>query len=164
MDRTQQFRSNRFAARYDNQQPMRSTTKRWGYLIPLVAIVWFVAAVWRADYVSNLPVSDAERLISQAPEFHRYARLIRVGSIYQGKDSMKRRADGNFSFNYLDRPGNSPAISGRAAFFYSRGAWYLGDFDYGCPDDCHSVQVYIEPEDHSNALREYLRFVFFVPN
>jgi len=124
--------------------------------------VWFVAAVWRADYVSNLPPSDAGRLISQAPEFNRYARLVRVESLYQGKDSMKRSADGQFTFYQL--ASGSPVISARVHFSYWRGAWHLSNFDYGCPGNCQFVQVYNDPVDDSNTFLRLLRFIFFLPD
>jgi hypothetical protein len=76
---------------------------------------------------------------------------------------MKRASYGQFTFRYLDAPGDARAISARAHFGYWRGAWHLSDFDYLCPSDCHFVDVYKEPVDESNGFLEMLRVVFFQP-
>jgi len=66
-------------------KPMLSAIRRSGCLVPILMFMWFVAAAWRANYVSSLPVTEAERLISQAPEFGRDPRLVRVESVRQGE-------------------------------------------------------------------------------
>jgi len=136
---------------------MLSAIRHSGCLIPILMFVCFVAAAWRANYVSKLPVTEAERLISKAPEFGRYARLFRVESVHPGQGSLKRSADGQFYFNYLDAPSRSPVISARVHFAYWRGAWHLSNVDYGCPGDCHSVHVYNDPRP-SAISREQLIF------
>jgi hypothetical protein len=133
-------------------------------LIPLIVVVWLVVAVWRADYVPSLPVTQAERLIRQAPEFRNYARLIQVASVMQGNNSMKRRANGLFRFQYLKAPLDATEIVGDAEFGFWRGVWHLTAFRYGCPGDCHSVTVYNEPVDNSSLTLAWLRFMFFQPD
>ena len=102
--------------------------------------------------IPDLTVSDASILISRAPEFNRYARLLNVRSILHLKDSMDSVSYGLFTFVYLNSAPDAPPIKGWADFRYWDGKWHLNQFDYGCDHsgldpamratDCHSVNVY----------------------
>ena len=138
--------------------------RRKGCLIPLIAVVWLAVAIWRAEYVPGLPVTEAERLVRQAPEFRTYARLIQVESVMLGKKSLKRSAGGRFRFQYLNAPPDAAEMVADVEFGYWRGVWHLAEFRYGCPSDCHFVRVYNEPVDNSNLILLWLRFLFLQPD
>lgn len=53
---------------------------------------------------------------------------------------------GKFTFRYLNSPPGSPPIKADADFRYHEGKWYLNGFDYGCPGDCHFVDVHDGPD------------------
>jgi hypothetical protein len=105
--------------------------------------------------IPDLTVSEASHLISRAPEFNRYARLLQVERLDHLKDSMDSVSYGLFSFVYLNSPPDAKHMKGWADFRYWDREWHLNAFDYGCnhsalyPElratDCHSVQVYNPP-------------------
>jgi hypothetical protein len=49
------------------------------------------------------------------------------------------------SFLYLNSPPDAPVIKANAEFRYHERKWYLNGFDYGCPTDCHTVNIYDDP-------------------
>jgi hypothetical protein len=100
-------------------------------------------------YVARIPdlaFSDAAEIISRAPEFNRYAHLIKVESLDHAKDSMDSVTFGKFTFQYLHAPADAAPIAARVDFRYHEGKWYLNQFDYGCPRDCHFVYVHDGPD------------------
>ena len=115
----------------------------------LVAPVLLFTLYCRATEVPDLPSDEAAKLLSQAPEFNRYARLVSVGALNHPGDSMQGMAEGEFTFRYLNAPSKSAPIQADAQFSYWDGAWHLGQFSYGCPgvhlDDCRIVHVYNDP-------------------
>jgi hypothetical protein len=98
--------------------------------------------------IPDLSEAEAARLISGAPEFSQYARLVAVQRLHHSKDSMSDDTMGAFSFVYLHSSSDQSAIEAGVDFRYHEGRWYLNEFDYGCPRDCHFVEVYDGPEKH----------------
>jgi hypothetical protein len=90
--------------------------------------------------------SDVAGIISRAPEFNRYARLVQVERIDHQKGSLNGASTGRFTFHYLNSPTGGPPLEARVDLRYHEGRWYLNRFDYGCPADCHFVEVYGGPE------------------
>jgi hypothetical protein len=127
-------------------------------LLVLAPVVYLGAAFCYAGYVPSLPVSKARELIARAPEFNRYAHLVTVASVNQGKESMDSLSYGRFMFQFRNAPSDAAAIPAVADFRYSHGAWRLHTFDYGCPSDCRQVTVYNPPEDDSHPFRDMLLF------
>jgi hypothetical protein len=116
--------------------------------VTCVAVAFVFSANCYVNRVPDLSPSDAVSLISRAPEFNRYARLVKVESIHHQKDSMEGVSFGTFAFLYLNSPADAPLIEATVDFRYHEGKWYLNQFDYGCPHDCHFVYVYDGPEKH----------------
>src|SRR5882724_7203750 len=110
-----------------------------------VALVCMIAAGCIITRIPDLPSADAAKIVSRAPEFNRYARLLNVERVEHMKDSMDSVSYGDFTFVYLSAPPNATPIQARADFRYKEGNWYLGSFWYGCPTDCHHVDVYDGP-------------------
>ena len=121
--------------------------------VTCVAIAFFTSVGCDVIHVPDLSVSDAASMISRAPEFNRYARLIKVESVDHQKDSMEGATFGTFAFLYLNSPANAPLIEATVDFRYQEGKWYLNEFDYGCPHDCHFVYVYDGPGKHTPPVR-----------
>jgi hypothetical protein len=114
--------------------------------IAAVAVVFLMGASCYTARVPGLSFSDAARIISQAPEFNRYASLIKVERLDHAKDSMDSVTFGTFTFQYLSAPPNTPPIEARVDFRYHVDRWRLNQFDYRCPRDCHVVNVYDGPD------------------
>ena len=123
-----------------------------------MASVACASAVCASCYMLRIPdlsASEASLLISRAPEFNRYARLLKVERVYHQKDSMDSVSYGLFTFAYLNSASDAPPIKGWADFRYWDREWHLNQFDYGCDHSgldptmratqCHSVDVYIPP-------------------
>jgi hypothetical protein len=89
-------------------------------------------------------MGEAGQIVSNAPEFNRYARLVAIDEVRTIKDS-EDRAVGRFRFVYLNSPLESKPIEATVDFHFVEGRWYLNLFDYGCPSDCHRVDVYDGP-------------------
>ncbi len=120
-----------------------------GVVISIVTVAVLVGLVLSVAVVHGLMIPDlapvkAAALIKGAPEFSRYAALVNVGSIRHMKDSMAFVSYGEFSFRYLNSPPDAAPIKAKADFRYWEGSWHLNQFDYGCPADCHIVNVYNE--------------------
>jgi hypothetical protein len=96
--------------------------------------------------VPDISFSEAAEIISRAPEFNRYARLVKVERLDHWKDSMNSVTMGRFTFQYLNAPTDAALIEASVDFRYHEGKWWLGSFDYGCPSDCHFVNVYDGPD------------------
>jgi hypothetical protein len=86
---------------------------------------------------------EAAEIISRAPEFNRYARLVEVESLHHEKDSMDSVTLGKFTSRYLHSAPSALLIEASVDFI--EGKWYLNGFHYGCPTDCRSVNVYDGP-------------------
>jgi hypothetical protein len=99
----------------------------------------------------DLRGSEAAKIISQAPETNRYARLVNVERVDHMKDSMDSVSYGYFTFVYLNAPAKVSPIRGQADFRYIEGKWYLNGFEYGCPKDCHIVNIHDGPSKKSEA-------------
>jgi hypothetical protein len=112
-----------------------------GRSITLTALACVILASCIITRVPNLPASDASKILSRAPEFNRYAKLLKVERVDHMKDSMDSVSYGYFTFVYLNSPPDAPPIKGQADFRYIEGRWYLNGFDYGCPTDCHFVNI-----------------------
>jgi len=104
----------------------------------------------------DLTQQRASELISRAPEFNRYARLVEVQSLTRQADSLAYCCYyGFFTFRYLNAPAGSPPIKAYAGFAYWDDAWHFTQFDYGCDhsglkggttlSDCHTVNCYNPP-------------------
>jgi hypothetical protein len=106
-----------------------------------ITVVVGLAAIYYSGYIPDLSEADGAGLISRAPEFNRYARLIKVENIFHYKHSMDSMSEGTFLFRYWNATAEAPPIKAKADFRYWDGSWHLNTFDYGCPSDCHSVQV-----------------------
>lgn len=119
-----------------------------------VAIVFALEIGCYVLRVPDLPVSGASHLISRAPEFNRYARLLKVERLDHLKDSEDSVSYGLFTFVYLNSPPEKQ-MKAWADFRYWDREWHLNEFDYGCnhsalyPElrqtDCHTVQIYNPP-------------------
>ena len=90
----------------------------------------------------DLSPKEAADLIARAPEFNRYARLVKVGDIFHYKDSMDSVSDGDFTFQYLNAPADAAPIKATADFRYFEGKWYLNEFSYGSRPDVETVHVW----------------------
>ncbi len=111
-----------------------------------VAMALAIGPSCYVDRVPDLTLSRASGIITQAPEFNRYARLVRVERLDHAKDSMDFVTFGKFTFQYLNAPHDTPPIRADVDFRYHEGKWYLNQFDYGCPHDCHFVYVFDGPD------------------
>jgi hypothetical protein len=96
--------------------------------------------------VPDLSFQEAAEIVSRAPEFNRYARLVKVEHLDHAKDSMDSVTFGKFAFRYLNAPAGAVLIEARVDFRYHEGRWYLNPFDYGCPRDCRHAYVYDGPD------------------
>ncbi len=108
-----------------------------------------MASACRTNHVPDLTVTEAAQIISGAPEFNRYARLLRVGRLNHPKDSMAFVTFGAFSFVYLNAPPDAVPIEARVEFYYHEARWYLSEFSYvgyEGPRDFHTVNVYDGPD------------------
>ena len=114
-----------------------------------VATIAVVASLMDAScYVTRVPdlsFSGAGEIISRAPEFNHYARLSQVERLVHEKDSGDSVTFGKFTFQYLNAPVDATLIEASVDFRYHEGKWYLNEFNYGCPRDCHFVNVYDGP-------------------
>ena len=80
----------------------------------------------------DLTSEVAAVLISNAPEFNRYAKLVRVDSLTRQGDSLAECCCyGFFAFSYLNAPSDAPTIKAYADFRYWDGTWHFTGFDYG---------------------------------
>jgi hypothetical protein len=123
-------------------------------LILVCLVLAACPAIHYMTRISDLPLSEVAALISRAPEFNRYARLLNVDRVEHLKDSMDSVSYGFFTFVYLNSRSDA-AIRAWADFRYWDGKWHLIQFDYGCDHsaldsasrltDCHSVQCYNPP-------------------
>jgi hypothetical protein len=111
-----------------------------------VALASVIAASCYINRIPDLSLAEAADIISRAPEFNRYARLVNVESVDHMKNSMDSVSYGEFTFLYLNSPSGAPPIKAKADFRYIEGKWYLNGFDYGCPTDCHVVDVIDGPD------------------
>ncbi len=130
---------------------IHNPTIRWVRWVPVVLAVLIVVGVIafnQITHVPDLPLETAKVLVSRAPEFNRYAQLVKVEDVFHAKDSMDSASYGRFTFRYFKSPPDAPPIEARADFQYWDGTWHLSQFDYGCPSDCHDVLVYNAPPKH----------------
>ncbi|HXI39964.1 MAG TPA: hypothetical protein VNH18_09530 [Bryobacteraceae bacterium] len=118
---------------------------RWLFPALAVAAILGIGLGVNINRVPDLPSGKAADLISQAPEFNRYARLVKVEQIFHQKNSMDEVSNGQFTFQYLNSPVDAAPIKANADFRYWEATWHLNEFDYGCPTDCHTVGVYNDP-------------------
>ena len=100
--------------------------------------------------VPDLSFAEAAEIVSRAPEFNRYARLVNVERLDHAKDSMDSVTFGKFTFQYLNAPAGAAPIEASVDFRYDEGKWWLNSFDYGCPGDCYIVNVYDGPTKESS--------------
>jgi len=107
-----------------------------------VILAGMIACVQRKPVTADLSIGTASELISRAPEFNRYAKLLTVDSTTREPDSL---ADccyrGIFTFQYINAPAGQSPIKASAEFRYYDRAWHFTHFDYGCPTDCHFVDT-----------------------
>jgi len=123
----------------------------------LVAYLFVLAAC--ALHSPDLTPQFATELISKAPEFNLYARLVKIESVTRQKDSLSYCCYyGSFLFRYIGAPDGSPPITAYAEFRYWDETWHFTGFDYGCnhsaltgaatASDCHTVHCYNPPAKH----------------
>jgi hypothetical protein len=118
---------------------------RRSHIAICVAMISVIAASCYIYRIPDLSSAAAADIVSRAPEFNRYARLVKVESVHHAKDSMDGVSFGKFTFLYLNSPSEASLIEATADFRYHEGKWYLNEFAYGCPADCHVVNVYDGP-------------------
>jgi hypothetical protein len=112
---------------------------------------WFTPAVLAiAILACRTPVPDlspdeARDIISREPKFNQYARLVEVQALFHARKSMDYSTTGKFTFRYLDASPDSTPVLADVQFRYHEGKWYLHQFDYGCPTECHFIYVYDGP-------------------
>lgn len=106
-----------------------------------VGIVISTRSLYHSIHVPDLSRTEAASLISRAPEFNRYATLVSVEEPYHLKNSMDQMSMGDFTFRYKDASVNEPTIQADADFRYWDGEWHLNEFSYGCPKECHTVDI-----------------------
>lgn len=124
----------------------------------LILVCLVLAACPAIHYLTRIPDldrSEAAKIISRAPEFNRYARLLHVERVDHLKDSLDSVSYGFFTFAYLNSPSDAPPIKAWADFRYWDREWHFNQFDYGCnhsaldngmrATDCHTVDVYNPP-------------------
>jgi hypothetical protein len=116
--------------------------RRWLFAALGISLVSGMMGCRSAVRVPDLPLVTAADLVSQTPEFNRYARLVKVEDVFHAKDSMESVSYGHFTFQYLNSPSNAIPIKANADFRFWDGTWRLNGFDYGCPSDCHFVEVH----------------------
>ena len=100
-----------------------------------------MATIYYATHIPDLSPIKAADLISRAPEFNRYARLVKVEHIFRLKKSMDSVSMGTFTFQHLNSPADAAPIKANADFRYWDGTWHFNQFDYGCPSDCRTVDI-----------------------
>ncbi len=115
-----------------------------------VVIVLAVSASCRIIPIPDLSPAEAAEIIARAPEFNRYHRLVKVDSVYHAEGSADTVSVAQFSLLYLGDPPSAPLMKGKADFRYHEGRWYLNEFDFGCPTDCHIINVNDGPDRHRN--------------
>jgi hypothetical protein len=125
---------------------------RWLPVAFVVAVLCGVAAHNVATCVPDLPTARAADLISRAPEFSTYSHLVKVAEIFRAKGSMDSAAYGTFTFRYLNSVADAPSIKANADFRFWDGKWHLNQFDWGCPSDCHVVDVHNDPPKDSDSV------------
>ena len=121
---------------------------RWLPAAFVIAILCGVAAYSVATHVPDLSPAKAADLISRAPEFNPYSRLIQVQGIFHFTNSMDTASSGTFTFRYLNSPADTAQIKASADFSYWDGTWHLNQFYWGWPDECHTVDVQSDPPKH----------------
>ena len=62
-----------------------------------VAPASVIAARCYVNRIPDLSLAEAAKIISQAPEFNRYARLVNVESVKHMKDSLESVSYGEFT-------------------------------------------------------------------
>jgi hypothetical protein len=82
--------------------------RRWLPIALSVAVGFGMAAIYYAAHVPDLSPKQAADLISRTPEFNRYARLIKIETLFHQKKSMDSVTDGTFTFQYLNFPTDAP--------------------------------------------------------
>jgi hypothetical protein len=97
---------------------------------PLVLIVGLI--LYYSRPIPHLPSSEAAALISQAPEFKRIGRLVRVDNVFHYKDSGFEGSRAQFEFTLFNSDRKTPLIKGNAGFAYWDRSWHLKEFSYGC--------------------------------
>ncbi len=127
-------------------------------IVPVV-VLYLIVAFYYTDHVPDLPVTKPADLVTHTPEFNGQARLVRIEEVYHLQGSLNGMSDGHFTFQPSNaRVGTTP-IKAQADFRYWDGAWHLNRFDYGCPADCHIVNVYNKPpRSHPHPLVDVLLF------
>jgi hypothetical protein len=131
----------------DERPRIYAATRRSRIGAICVALISVVAGSCGLNWVPDLSTKQAADIIARAPEFNRYARLVKIEGIYHQKDSMDSVCLGKFTFLYLSSPVDAPPIQANVDFRYHEGKSYLNGFDYGCPLDCHIVDVHDAPRE-----------------
>ena len=116
-------------------------------VFPLAALC-LLAAGCDMTRPADLSKADAAKILSAAPEFNRYARLVKIVEVDRMKAELQNMSFAPFMFHYLNSPSDAAPMEGKADFRYIKGQWYLDQFDYNCPVDCHIVYVHDGPEKH----------------
>jgi len=96
-----------------------------------VVVVGILAVCNIAIRTPDLSAATAADLISRAPEFNRYARLVKVQDITHGKDSMAFESFGSFTFRYANSPADVSPLKAWAEFQYRDGKWHFTQLWYG---------------------------------
>jgi len=111
-----------------------------------VAAAFLMGAGCFTARVPDVSSLEAAEIISRAPEFNQYARVVKVEHLDHLKGSMDRTTMGEFTFQYLKAPADAALIEASVELRYHEGKWWLNGFSYGCPSDCHSVDVFDGPD------------------
>jgi hypothetical protein len=132
---------------------MRNTDRYVAQLVTMACIVALFVLASQCDRrrIPELSKTEATEIISRAPEFNRYARLLTVDQLLDSNDdSMAGVTYGKFTFQYLGAPADAPLIRGDLDFRYQEGKWHLNGFTYDCPGKCKTVHVYDGPDRRMN--------------
>ena len=68
----------------------------------ITALACAILASCMITRVPDLPVGEASKILSRAPEFNQYAKLLTVERVDHMKDSMDSVSYGHFTFLYLN--------------------------------------------------------------
>jgi hypothetical protein len=116
---------------------------------------WWISAVLGTAFsiaftgcrasIPDLSAAEAAEIISREPKFNQYARIGEVQELFHAKKPMDFAETGKFTFRYLTAGPDSAPVLADVQFRYHEGKWYLHQFDYGCPNECHFIYVYDGP-------------------
>ena len=106
-----------------------------------ITALGFAILLWavRVPHTPDLTPVQAERIISERPEFHQSRSLIGVSDTTRAADSLK---DCCYTAKFTFTPnGSRRIVTADAEFGYWDGAWHLQGFSYGEPPNVETVGI-----------------------